>query len=76
MLGEKLALRVEPGEKASSLDSQPLLRARWTPHQIGELVWLGGCSRLLLLKIMAQPVVMVGKNEGTCICGPGLPDFR
>lgn len=59
MLGEKLALRVEPGEKVSSLDSQPLLRARWTP-QIGELVWLGGCSRLLLLKIMAQPVVMGG----------------
>lgn len=53
-----LALGVEPGEKASSLASQPLLRAR-QEDQSGLVV----CSRLLLLKIMAQPVT-IGNNKG------------
>lgn len=44
-MGEKLAVSVELREKASSLAFQPLLRAKWIPHQRGELVWLGGMSK-------------------------------
>ena len=53
-----MALGVEPEEKASSLASQSLLRAR-QEDQSGFVV----CSRLLLLKIMAQPV-RIWNNKG------------
>lgn len=49
-MGGKLALSVEPGDKASSLASQPLLRARWIPH-LTELVWLGGMFKTSAVEI-------------------------
>lgn len=61
VLERKLALSVEPEEKAGSLASQPLLRAR-QEDQSGLVV----CSRLLLLKITAQPGT-TGNNKGV-IC--------
>lgn len=43
MLGEKLALGVEAGERASSLDSQPLLRGQVdssSDRRIGLAWWM------------------------------------